>query len=69
MLCIGGPRHGQDVKWSGSFFKAPVLPPRRAEYWNPSRIPTEPVIIPLVTYYRQEIVTSRGQRIGVWVVE
>ena len=68
MLCIGGPKHGQDVTCSRDTFDAVEHKPISARLFDANVMDLfEP--LKKITYERLVIATRSGDRIPVWVVE
>ena len=66
MLCIGGPKHGEDIECRSPHFFALREMPRRALYSpNASALPNDPIRIAM---YERRTVLSDGKHVPVWVV-
>jgi hypothetical protein len=65
MLCVGGPKHGQDVETDGCYFDC-LCNMRIPVSYLPAE-PTDCTPIPIVRYERAKI-WSDGHWVPIWVV-
>lgn len=66
MLCIGGPKHGEDIECrSPCFFALRERPPFALYSTNARHLPNDPV---RVARYERRTVLSDGKHVPVWVV-
>jgi hypothetical protein len=66
MLCIGGPKHGEDIECRGPcFYALRERAPRGLYSTDPSWLPDDPI---KTAKYERLYIKSDGKQIPVWVI-